>query len=147
MTQAEAKAFFIDSLKQENSIFSGYEDINESTVSISFNGKDIEKVNIYVSFNPSENNSWLVTLGCFCLPNFADRYQKGIDVCNYLNATETVKYYIDKEGYATAYATLFFNSFGVSNELNPKQIISTAAVMALSADHVYTILQQALLQD
>ncbi len=147
MTQSEAKLFFIDTLKQEQSIFSTYDDVNESTVSIGFNGQHLEKVNIYITFMPSEEGYCTVTLGCFALPNFSARYQKGLELCNQLNNTEMVKFYLDKEGYVTMYSALSFNSFGVSNEFSPKQILSTASVMALCADRAYPMLQQALLQD
>lgn len=147
MTRSEAKLFFIDTLKQEQSIFSTYDDVNESTVSICFNGQYLEKVNIYISFMPSDDGPCTVTLGCFALPNFSTRYQKGLELCNHLNSTEMAKFYLDKEGYVTMYAALSFNSFGVSNEFSPKQILSTASVMALSADRAYPTLQQALLQD
>ena len=144
MTTSEAKALYLEVLKGENSVFTSYDDVNEKTLIISYKGRNIEKVDIYITFSTTDNQSFLITLGCFSLPSFAGRMAVGPDLCNQFNRNELTKYYIDDDGDLISYAALSFNSYGVSNGFNPKQITSTAAIMAMSVDYVYPMIQNAL---
>ena len=130
-------------MKRDNTLFDDYDIPNENTVVLKMDGENLDNIGIYVSFNVMESGAYLVSLGCYDLPNFSKHYAAGIEACNRLNDEELVKYYIDDEKDAVCHTTLLFNAYGVTSAFSPEQVLICATMMASSVDDAYPILEKA----
>lgn len=143
MTEQTMRYLVVEALKEENSVFDRYDDSKDNTLVLYYEGDNLSEIGIYISFRTMDSGAYLVSMGCYDLPNFSKHYQAGIQACNKLNDDEMMKYYIDSDGDAVTNMALMFNAYGVSNDFSPKQVISFAVMMALSVDDAYPVLERA----
>ncbi len=143
MTTEHLKELFIDAFNKENLAFNEIDTSHDSLVVLTAKGDNLEEINVYISFAINSDGSILSNIGCYDFPNFIGCEEAGYRACNQLNNDEWVKYYIDKDGDAVAYAVVLFNGYEINNEFSPEQILSVATIMKLSADYAYPVLKEA----
>ena len=90
---ANYKQRFMDHMDREGV---KYTDEKENVVCVSFSGKKLNTIPIYVFFD--KDGEGLVQLACWNIANFKDKFAAGILACNQLNAEyRWVKYYLDDD--------------------------------------------------
>ena len=143
MTNELLKSIFIETLKAKNTIFDDFNSPNENTVTLKASGENLDEISIYITFSVMESGAYLISIGCYDLPNFSKHYDIGVKTCNQLNDDELVKYYIDEDGDAVSHTTLLFNAYSVTSDFSAEQVLICATMMATSVDDTYPILEKA----
>ena len=143
MTATLMRELFLETLRRDNQLFDALDDSGEIIRLDWREGDNLEEISIYVSFKVLDNGTEMAHIGCYDLPNFSDRFDKGVRICNQLNDDELVKYYIDDEGDAVTTTTLLFSSCGVTAQFSPELVLAYANTTALSVDDAYPILARA----
>ena len=143
MTAQLMRELFLETLREKNQLFDELDDSNEIIRLDWREGDNLDEISIYVSFKVLDDGTEMAHVGCYDLPNFSDRFDKGVRICNQLNDDELVKYYIDDEGDAVTTTTLVFGACGVSVRYSPELVLTYANLTALSVDDAYAILSRA----
>ena len=143
MTEATIRRRFIEAIESKNSLFDSYNDSNENTIVLTWNGGDnADEIEIYVSFKIMDDDAVLASISCYDFPNFTDNYYAGLAACNKLNDDELVKYYIDEDGDAVSNTVLLFNSHNIESDFDPNLVLIAATTMAMSADDAFPVLEE-----
>ena len=114
-----------------------YETRGDSSVSIAFDGDNLDKIEVHVAFVTTEDGTMGAVINCFDLFNFKDKLAEGLMACNQANDDELIKYYLDSDYDVVACSAVTFNAVGVECAFIPELVLTEAMLVALSVDETY----------
>ena len=103
---ASYKQIFMNYLDREGV---RYEDRDEFVVKVTYGGKNLSSIPIYVFFD--EDGDPIAELKCWDIANFKDKEAKGIIACNEVNAQyRWIRFYLDKDSDIVSDVDTYFDA-------------------------------------